>query len=411
MVRWLARINLLSSLAFGLVASCNVDDDGFRFEPEAARGEGGDGANSAGAPYAGESGGEGGTANAGNGGAAGRASESEGGAGGEAWETNAGNGGDAGAGGQPAESGGGAAGDPGETTGGRDVGSAGNAAIDEECADGDRCAPDVPSGWSGPIALYEGPDDDLPECPDGPELFDAGVRPAQDPLGCAPCICGSVNGGACSLAMRTYNDEGCTIETSSTGVGSQCTVPITSTAFRFEGFELSGGSCNPSGGNLTERPEPRWQSVARACRLASNEGSGCDGGSACFPEPTLPFRDDICVFRAGDHACPDAYPDLRTYYTGLDDDRACSSCGCRAPTECTGTLTAYNSQACLLEAPDYRSEPVSLGAAGSCRRIEDFSIHALELTDVEYPSGCAPIAPVSTQGSVTATGPITVCCL
>jgi hypothetical protein len=34
------------------------------------------------------------------------------------------------------------------------------------------------------------------------------------PLECAPCICGSVNGGTCSLAVRAYNDEGCTIETS-----------------------------------------------------------------------------------------------------------------------------------------------------------------------------------------------------
>ncbi|MDQ2642545.1 MAG: hypothetical protein M3020_01925, partial [Myxococcota bacterium] len=289
--------------------------------------------------------------------------------------------------------------------------AAGAPGVEMDCASGGQCAPAVPAGWSGPLAIYEGSEDDLPECPNGPQLFDAGVRAAQDPLGCAPCICGGVNGGSCSLSVRTYNDEGCTIETSSDDFTTSCQVPITSTAFRFEGFELTGGSCNPSGGNLTERPEPRFQSVARGCALEPVEAPGCERGSACLPEPTLPFRDAICVFRVGDHDCPAAYPELRTYYTGLSDDRTCSSCGCRAPTECSGTLLAYNSQACTIDEPDFSSQPIPLGAMGSCRRVADFSVLALELTDVEYAGGCEPIAPVSTQGSVSAEGPITVCCL
>jgi hypothetical protein len=221
-----------------------------------------------------------------------------------------------GTGGRFTESSGGAAGAPGASTGGTDVAAAGSPSVDERVLRREPLR-------SGSTCRLVGHDRDLrrlgrrrPRVPERRELFDAGVRPAQDPLECGPCICGSVNGGTCSLAVRTYSDEPCTIEISTVGVTDTCNVPISSTAFRFEGFEFDGGSGNPSGGNLIDRPEPRFQSVARGCALAPSEAATCDRGSVCLPEPTLPFRDDLCLYRVGDHDCPDAYPDQRSYCTG-----------------------------------------------------------------------------------------------
>src|SRR5689334_2186194 len=145
MPRLLSRISLLSSIAVSVTASCNVEDDGFRFEPKAELGEGGDDGSAAGAPSLGGNTSSGGNAgaSAGSAGEGGEAATS----GGEPGEAFAGGGGEpsSGTGGRSTESNGGAAGEPGASTGGKDIGAAGSPSVDEECSGASRCAPDLPA--------------------------------------------------------------------------------------------------------------------------------------------------------------------------------------------------------------------------------------------------------------------------
>lgn len=339
------------------------------------------------------------------GGAAGSGGLSEGGASGE--------GGDA--------SGGSAGAPPGVEHCSNGTDDDGDGAVD--CADDDcsekRCVPVAPAGWSGPSHLFEGPPAQAPGCAGelASQVLRGGSEAAQQALSCTACSCGAVGTGGgtaptCRLAGRNYEGGpggACSTQSGSFALSTSCLVPSSVTGYVFGEFTATGGSCSAAGGQVSARPTPSWGVAARACAPTAPVAQGCPSGNVCMPRPEAPFMDAVCIVRAGEHACPAAYPNRRAYYTELDDRRSCTGCACGSPTNlsCSGTVAAYEQTNCT----GARTTQFE-GTRGSCQFVSNQVIDdkALRLENVTSSGSCQPTTTSTSTGTIEATGAVTVCC-
>jgi hypothetical protein len=129
-----------------------------------------------------------------------------------------------------------------------------------------------------------------------------------------------------------------------------------------------------------------------------------------MPEPASPFEDEICVYRAGDHACPSGYRNKRSYSASLNDERECEPCTCIPSGICSANYTLYNHPQCTVDAPDYTSVSIGQRLSGACSyNNPGISVVAMRLTSVNAPGNCSPSSAKSV-GEILAEDPITVCC-
>ncbi|MDQ2645511.1 MAG: hypothetical protein M3020_16960, partial [Myxococcota bacterium] len=273
------------------------------------------------------------------------------------------------------------------------------------------CVPAVPSGWSGPILLFEGALFWAPECTGYLDTvaFEGGTLPVQEKLSCIGCSCGEISGAGCSLALKTYSDASCTKQVTNGQVTPECTAAPQATYFKADGVEQSG-SCQVSGGTLNSRSEPIWEWDARACAPSKPATAGCDGGAICMPKPTGRYMDTHCVYREGNQSCPAGYPTKHTYLTRLVDDRECPTCSCEVPPSCGDTLAFYNNETCTTNGPEFGEIHYLDEAPGTCREISSrFSPVALKLLDAFPPSRCESVT-VASPGAIHGEDPVSVCC-
>jgi len=286
---------------------------------------------------------------------------------------------------------------------------------DPACQAGFTCAAGAPAGWQGPVSLFEAtgsPPAPSPACPSpfSTDAFDGNADPSAPVAVCA-CSCGVPTGLSCGpVSVSFYFDLSCNNLCAGSPIavtpGNSCFAgcPGAQTA-RAVPSTATGGTC---AGQLTKSiPTFSWGAVSRGCALAqAGDSGGCSSGSACVAKPGSPFLGSLCVWQAGDVACPGgAYTVKHLSFTGVDDSRDCTSCGCNAPTgvTCNVTVSTFTSGACPGSAAG------TIPATGACVTAPGTSSEVQASGSSAGAGSCAPKA-VSPTGSVTPTGPITACC-
>ena len=320
--------------------------------------------------------------------------------------------------GDPDASTGGSSGSAGSTTGG----SAGSSATggtagtsgtggsggtggtsSAECASlGKQCVAAPPADWSGPIALLTGAT--TPTCT-GQYPTAAYQPPLQAELdaGTPSCTCScAADPAACpDVEIREHGEF-----STCGGPGAQIALfgPDECKSFSLkqdlkvtpEEWIPGAGPCIP--GVNKQMPSPSWGVAARACAPASQEGT-CDGTQTCVPP--LPADAELCIFRSGDHACPNGY-EKSLFHGDYADARDCAACTCGSPTGvCGGSITLYSDSSCATS--------IGSGAFDAC--LGPFQeVRSARYTATTTAVSCSPSAGAVT-GSVALEDPVTFCCV
>ena len=321
-------------------------------------------------------------------------------------------GGAAGSGGSAAGSGG-AAGSAG-AAGSGGTGATGN----ENCAngkddDGDKlvdCAdPDcvayscyvVPPGFTGPVAVYLGPDP-APTCDTAagyPNEAQAGGTIQAAPAVCPTCGCDPAGVTCGDPTAHSYGSNNCSGPeiTNHAFTGCQGFQGGTANSYKLN-TPAPGGSCSATSSGSPNVPPVAYSPAARVCAAASL-GTGCAGGAKCAKKSSGAFG-SICFYKDGALAsCPAPYTQLTVMDVGVKSDtRDCSACTCTKGCDTTATAT---------DNFDCSGTPYGkLTADNTCGPVQGqtlFGVTATVTNTCSFDGG-------QPKGNVT-TNQITLCCL
>jgi hypothetical protein len=288
------------------------------------------------------------------------------------------------------------------------------------------CAPAVPSGWFGLVALWEAPaGSSAPSCPlHYQNLMDAKAGPSASSATCS-CSC-SASGQVCSATGVLHADQTCLNSACATVVPASsgaCTSVPSNLCGSGGSFNLAGAA-TPSGGTCTPHVAPTipplsWMTSARLCSYTGplDRPGGCPGASGqCVAAPGSPYGSTMCIYSSADPpptSCPagfDAKPPT-VLYSGDTDTRGCGSCTCSsAPTgaSCSGTIELYGGGGCTGGAGS-----VSYGLGTTCGAYMGLNPVPGSVRAIYTLTGgsCSVQAAPQPIGSVTPTSPTTVCCM
>jgi hypothetical protein len=284
--------------------------------------------------------------------------------------------------------------------------------VPETCDDeGEACVAPIPEGWSGPAAVITSSTaEPAPNCAGGYELaMVLGATVLADAAECT-CECGPVTGASCDdfAVLEYYLEEECDFgepPAQTFGLIAGVAVPVTNFIAQgdlvLDPVEAEGGSCDPS---ATETISPAdFTTRVTLCETSAVTG-GCEGDELCAPTPIEPLAPEVCVWQAGEHACPEAYPVQSTYFASIADDRSCTNCACAAPS-----LDCADAQATITGSGGPGSYVVP--ATGLCDTVGAMGMtDEFAVFDPGEPSGaCNAIGGIPT-GTAVGSEPITVCC-
>jgi hypothetical protein len=165
-----------------------------------------------------------------------------------------------------------------------------------------------------------------------------------------------------------------------------------------------GGGCAPSGGVMIA--DVSWKTTHGVCNLTTAPG-GCTDGT-CYLEDA---GARVCFAKVGPHQpCPSPIADWTQIkaYSGQNDGRVCSACGCGSPSAATcspGTYTFFVDPTCNV-AP--------LAAGSSCQQMSPNNV--LPGESVSYTPGqviqaaSCPASGGTPSGEFVGTGDVTLCC-
>ncbi len=285
---------------------------------------------------------------------------------------------------------------------------------DSLCA-GYHCVPEIPSGWSGPAALYLGDSgNNVPACDVAwptETSADSGQMtvPAAD---CGACSCDPPTGSTCGMpGFWVWANPSCPGAAGASLVlagEDMCTSYSgnSNDSVRAGVIPIVGGSCAASSGTPTFDP-PSFAEQALLCDGATL-GAGCaETGQVCVRRPQSPFGTTVCVSQAGDLACPSQdYTEKHLLVVSLTEGRTCSACSCDPPAgaTCSGTTTAYTNQSCTQDAAVVPNDGTSC--------VNQPTSRSAMITNLSGPVGgsCAS-AGGQPGGTVTVDEAMTVCCL
>lgn len=256
-----------------------------------------------------------------------------------------------------------------------------------------QCAPDAPAGFDYVRLRIQPKASDV--CPQGTV---AGVKMGQDAkdTGCA-CECQSPSPGApCALAIFAGN--GCQGDPEQTISSKSCTA-LTVSGSSSAAVRPAAGTCAASAAPR----EPDFQTRVLACIDQKPGGSGCDDRTTCTAALDAPFDPSPCIMgKPGAPVdCPASYSHKYVFDTSFDDQRTCdaSACDC-GPQQCPDTKVALcQDSACQVNCQSF-VDCVNFGGLSHGRVVFDGTTEG-QCT----PSGTAPVS-----GSLTALGPLVVCC-
>jgi hypothetical protein len=291
-----------------------------------------------------------------------------------------------------------------------DSGLAADAAPSLGCPLG--CLPPAPSGWTGPSAVYDGPNSTKPAaCPATYTEKEIEVFQGID-AGAAQCSCGAATFTSfCSAVFAAFPNATCAgigtenlaFTTAADGTRTcQAIVGGGATHIEISTPELTLGTCSFAP-PTTKLPDAGFAAAELSCGLPQNAACAADSVCVATPVPDAPFT-RLCIHQDGDVSCPSAdYAQRFVSYKSISDSRSCTACvGTVADAGLCGTSVGVASApaTCMTTAPS--GDPLNtcvLGAegAGAGGNIAPTGLNCLR-------DGGAP------SGSVTATAPVTFCC-
>jgi hypothetical protein len=275
----------------------------------------------------------------------------------------------------------------------------------DSCVAGADCHEQPPPGWSGPVALYEGPWGQPPACPgEYPVAARQGNRgPSAAPAVCSACTCTAplvscTAGGLTGYAKTTCNGQSTDAPVTPDHCFTFPWAPGWANAFH-QGTPQGGmASCAPDGG-VADPPALTWSATTLAC-APSSPATVCSSGALCAPPPPAPFAPHWCIWRDGAATCPSTYP-VAHVWDDPQDDRGCTSCLCGSITgSCTVTTLLYTDVDCQNQAATVE--------AGQCTQASGIQ-SALVLVSYSGQASCDPSGGDPT-GGVQAKPAVTVCC-
>jgi hypothetical protein len=271
------------------------------------------------------------------------------------------------------------------------------------------CVARPPSDWSGPVAMGEvssSSPDTLPQCGDPFPTREVDIfRDLEPGAHVCDCECSSPSGYDCSeAALKQWHETDCvdfpngdyaapgSCEGSSAPDGTYVIDALP---------DVSGGSCDAAPRATTDTP--MWGTRARLCASDSVSDQGCAASEVCAPNPPSELQERFCIYRVGDHPCPSgSYSSRMLHYQGYTDDRSCSDCACQPTGTCGDRVNIWYTDDTCSSTPDVTLTP-----------------NACEFLDTppgtwqwEGPNSvsCTVTNESTASGSVTPTGPLTVCC-
>jgi hypothetical protein len=278
-----------------------------------------------------------------------------------------------------------------------------------DCADSQCtthvCVAAAPAGWTGPVAVRDDLSSTNPAC-SGPYLnnpFKGGRQVTCPAHTCGGCSCGSPPGINCSTPQITtwgMNGVDCSGKGSTPEDVPACK-PIQGYFLTTDTVASGSGTCAGSRGPDT-KPNPSFARTGLACSGAT-AGGGCGTGQ-CLPIPAAPLEGKLCIFHAGDLACPAGYTgSRRVYHQTITDGRTCSTCTCGAPV-CKGRV--WTGQDFTCPSDDGTGTPVPV----PCTQIG--GVVAEYVSYVPLGASCTPSTSMA-SGTCTpdVTTATTICCL
>jgi hypothetical protein len=162
---------------------------------------------------------------------------------------------------------------------------------------------------------------------------------------------------------------------------------------------------------MSDQLPAQWEAFGLGCSGAL-QGAGCDVGSVCQPISAVPFRPGLCIYKAGDNACPvGKFSQQFVYFEKADDTRACSACACGAPTgaTCDATIKIYGDvgvNKCM-------TEIASFNAGGCANLMGNPDVFGRAATIVGPTGGTCGVTAGGGQatGALTPANPTTFCCI
>ncbi|MGH7434370.1 MAG: hypothetical protein ACRENE_01710 [Polyangiaceae bacterium] len=304
------------------------------------------------------------------------------------------------------------------------------------CAGGGLCSPPVPAnapGWSGPYSLSVGAPGALLPCStpsyEAQPVFEGDYGLKADPPQCG-CSCSAPHGQGCGPPQVTfYTDSTCNTVCGEGQVNGCLVIPSCpgsggSGPANF--LEIGNttpsatASCTPDGS--VAMPAASWSGAARVCQLAPGAiHDRCGSGEYCLPASTpycIMFAGD-----AGDAPCPagEWYKYRHVFYTGMDDQRGCTSCTCGAVTGASCAFLSGSPDGGMVASPlavgsfDTSCNlplgmPFFVPAPCTARVPSTFGLRTLLDAAVVEAGACSPSAVAPLEAGAVPIGATTVCC-
>jgi hypothetical protein len=295
-----------------------------------------------------------------------------------------------------------------------------------ECAVGEFVHWKLP--WEPPTLLWVGSEDQAPECPlGGTTVSYEGRTDLVAPNACEACTCDPPTGSCALPSKLTASTAVCNISGGSTTSfnapdpwNGNCdgTTQVPGGAahsLTIDPIAMTESGCASGSTVAAKVVSLHWDTFALGCDVDLPKGPV--ERSICLPDP-LPSGFSLCIFQAGEHACPDdeqgnVFTEQHIFYQGVQDDRQCSTCTCGAPmgSVCKAQLSIYEGNDMTCNGPTFAQIPIS-SADPACLDITlpGQSLGSKSVADVIYLPGTCPTMGGDASGSATKTEPATLCC-
>ncbi|MEQ9319031.1 MAG: hypothetical protein RIF41_07710 [Polyangiaceae bacterium] len=296
------------------------------------------------------------------------------------------------------------------TTGtGGTAGTGGGAEGGEDGEGGDLGCPPDPSGWQGPVAVYQG-DGPAPDCGvDGWTLAEeGGVAPMP---GACTCECELVpvpqQAQYCSVAWTVQWSTVGACNSPSIGGGNLPANSCFNTTPPGEPIEsvVATPSSSPNPG-ICQTAMPRvgatqYTETFRVCSF----GAPPDDPVFCTRQVPEDYPTRLCVFKTGDVAdrCPSGYPIRHTVVTDVTDASTCE-CACSLnEVHCRGLVDLHATTGCMDGAPQV------VAADTTCQSVPTpTSFPSIEVRHAPAVGTCGTNKTVTPD--ITANDHTTLCC-
>jgi hypothetical protein len=314
-------------------------------------------------------------------------------------------------------------------------------AVPVDCeSTGGTCVHEAPDGWFGPNLYWIGPYDENPGCPPEAPLPGSNAYADLGPVvhSCPSCDCGpsgttclpsstwTVSAAKCSdaeNAVQTPFDvlvpdwAGACNPDNPVPAGALCGEVPCAQSVTVSAPQAISAPCAPEAIGQEEKPGAPWPwgLVAQECLVTPSDtcaGTEKGEGRTCVPTPG-DFLACISLDHGdheGDVDCPPYYDEPHTLYRTVEDNRACSPCGCGDASggACAVTAVAYEDGRCQ----DFMVGGVIFSGDGqACFDISSGAALGSKSAEVELlvEGSCRPKGGEA-LGGVEPAGRVTLCC-